>query len=273
VQPIATAGVRARGDGVEQRAVQALEARPEHIERELALDGKLSLDDPVRKYLPDFPEYDRPITIRNLLTHTSGLREWSSLVAAAGWPRGTRASTQADLLDIVYRQKALNYPVGDYWSYTNSGYAVAMTLVERVSGKTFQEFTRERIFGPLGMTHTQWRDDFTRLVPGRAQAYTREGDGWHLAMPFEDVVGPGGLLTTVGDWLIWNEALASRTLGAAWADSLTRRARPRGPVRARALHHQLPRRERDLAQRLDRRLLDLPGPLPRPREPVHRRAV
>ena len=188
----------------------------------LALDGKLSLDDPVRKYLPDFPEYDRPITIRHLLTHTSGLREWSSLVAAAGWPRGTRAHTQTTLLDILYRQRALNYPVGDYWSYTNSGYAVAMTLVEKVSGKTFQEFSRERIFGPLGMTHTRWRDDFTRLVPGRAQAYTWEGDAWHLAMPFENVVGPGGLLTTVGDWLIWNEALAHGTLGAAWADSLVR---------------------------------------------------
>jgi CubicO group peptidase (beta-lactamase class C family) len=191
----------------------------------LALDGKLSLDDPVRKYLPDFPEYDRPITIRHLLTHTSGLREWSSLVAAAGWPRGIRAHTQTTLLDVVYRQKALNYPPGDYWSYTNSGYAVAMTLVERVSGKSFQDFTRERIFGPLGMTHTQWRDDFTRLVPGRAQAYTFAGGEWHLAMPFEDVVGPGGLLTTVGDWLIWNEALARGTLGAGWADSLTRRMR------------------------------------------------
>ena len=191
----------------------------------LALDGKLNLDDPVRRYLPEMPEYDRPITIRHLLTHTSGIREWSSLVAAAGWPRGTRAHRQADLLDIVFRQKALNYPVGDYYSYTNSGYAIAMSLVERVSGKSFQEFSRERIFGPLGMTHTQWRDDFTRLVPGRAQAYTPESDGWHLAMPFEDVVGPGGLLTTVGDWLIWNEALANRTLGAAWADSLTHRMR------------------------------------------------
>jgi CubicO group peptidase (beta-lactamase class C family) len=191
----------------------------------LALDGKLNLDDPVRRYLPEMPEYDRPITIRHLLTHTSGIREWSSLVAAAGWPRGTRTHRQTDLLDIVFRQKALNYQVGEYYSYTNSGYAIAMTLVERVSGKSFQEFTRERIFGPLGMAHTQWRDDFTRLVPGRAQAYTPESDGWHLAMPFEDVVGPGGLLTTVGDWLIWNEALANRTLGAAWADSLTRRMR------------------------------------------------
>jgi CubicO group peptidase (beta-lactamase class C family) len=190
----------------------------------LAMDGKLDLADPVRKYLPEFPQYDRPITIRHLLTHTSGLRDWSNLVAAAGWPRGTRASTQADLLDILYRQKTLNYPVGDYYSYTNSGFAVLMSLVERVSGKPFQEFTQERIFGPLGMTHTRWRDDFTRLVPGRAQAYgLARGGEWRLDMPFENVVGPGGLLTTVGDWLIWNDALTRNTLRPGHADSLTRR--------------------------------------------------
>jgi CubicO group peptidase (beta-lactamase class C family) len=194
----------------------------------LALDGKLSLDDPVRKYVPELPDYGRPLTIRHLLTHTSGLREWSSLVAAEGWQRGSRAHDQATLLDAVFRQKSLNYPVGDYWSYTNSGYGLAMSLVERVSGKSFQEFTRERIFAPLGMTHTSWRDDFTRLIPGRAQAYTLEDGEWRLAMPFESVVGPGGMLTTVGDWLIWNEALTNKTLGAAWADSLQRRGRLTG---------------------------------------------
>ena len=191
----------------------------------LAMDGKLDLDDPVKKHLPEMPEYDRPITIRHLLTHTSGLREWSNLVAAAGWPRGERAHTQQDLLDVVFRQKALNYPVGEHYSYTNSGYAIAQTLVERVSGKSFQEFTQERIFRPLGMTHTQWRDDFTRIVPGRAQAYERQGDAWRLAMPFESVVGPGGMLTTVGDWLIWNEALARSSLRAGHTDSLTQRMR------------------------------------------------
>jgi CubicO group peptidase (beta-lactamase class C family) len=191
----------------------------------LAMDGKLNLNDPVRKYFPELPEYERPITIRHLLTHTSGLREWSSLVSASGWPRGERAHTQDDLLDIVFRQRALNYPVGDHYSYTNSGYAIAKTLVERVSGKSFQEFSQERIFKPLGMTHTHWRDDFTRIVPGRAQAYSRASDGWRLDMPFESVVGPGGLLTTVGDWLIWNEALAKSSLRAGWTDSLTKRMR------------------------------------------------
>jgi CubicO group peptidase (beta-lactamase class C family) len=189
----------------------------------LAMDGKLDLSDPVRKYLPEFPAYDRTITIRHLLTHTSGLRDWSNLVAAAGWPRGSRVHTQADLLDVVYRQKSLNYQVGDFYSYTNSGYAVAMSLVERVSGKSFQEFTQERIFGPLRMSHTRWRDDFTRLVPGRAQAYSVALGEWRLDMPFENVAGPGGLLTTVGDWLTWNEALAHSTLRSGHTDSLTRR--------------------------------------------------
>lgn len=191
----------------------------------LARDGKLDLEDPVRKYIPELPDYGRPITIRHLLTHTSGLREWSSLVAYQGWPRGRRAHEQSDLLDVVFKQTAINYPVGEYYSYTNSGYALAMTLVERVSGMTFQQFSQERIFRPLGMTSTQWRDDFTRLVPGRAQAYERELDGWHLNMPFESVVGPGGLLTTAGDWLTWNEALAHDKLAPGLADSLTRRMR------------------------------------------------
>jgi CubicO group peptidase (beta-lactamase class C family) len=187
----------------------------------LALDGKLNLDDPVRRYIPELPDYGQPLTIRNLLTHTSGLREWSNLVALQGWPRGTRVHTQDDLFNVVVAQRALNYPVGQYYSYTNSGFGLLFTIVERVSGKSFVEFSQERIFGPLGMTHTRWRDDFTRLAPGRAQAYTRERDGWHLEMPFENVVGPGGLLSTVGDWLIWNEALTQKTLGAAWVDSLS----------------------------------------------------
>ena len=191
----------------------------------LAMDGKLRLDDPVRKHLPEFPEYDRPVTVRHLLTHTSGLRDWGNLVAAAGWARGERAHNQTDLLDVVYHQKALNYPVGDYYSYTNSGYAVAVALIERLSGKPFDAYMRERIFVPLGMTHTTWRTDFTKIIPGRAQAYSRESDGWHLDTPYENVVGPGGMLTTVGDWLIWNEALTKNTLRPGHADSLTRKMR------------------------------------------------
>lgn len=194
----------------------------------LMQDGKLALDDDARKYLPELPVYSRPITVRHLLTHTSGLREWSNLVAWQGWPRGTRVHTQSDVVDLVTHQKALNYPVGDYYSYTNSGFLMLRTLVERVSGKSFAQFTDERIFKPLGLTHTRWRDDFTNVVPGLAQAYSRQRDGWHIEMPNDNVIAAGGLLTTVGDWLTWNEALTTKKLGAAWGDSITRRMKLTG---------------------------------------------
>lgn len=187
-------------------------------------DGKLRLDDRVQKYLPELPEYGRPLTIRHLLSHTSGLREWSNLVAIDGWARGVRAHTQDELLEAVFSQKEVNYPVGDHYSYTNSGFGLLVTIVERVSGMPFTKFTTERIFRPLGLTNTSWRDDYERLVPGRAQAYSRRGAAWALDMPFENVVGPGGMLTTVGDWLKWNDALDRRTLGGWLVDSLESQA-------------------------------------------------
>jgi CubicO group peptidase (beta-lactamase class C family) len=191
----------------------------------LVADGKLALEDDARRYLPELRQYDRPITVRHLLTHTSGLREWSNLVAWQGWPRGTRVHTQGDVFRIITDQHALNYPVGDHYSYTNSGFLLTRTLVERVSGMDFEAFTAARIFKPLGMTQTSWRGDFTRIVPGLAQAYRRDGSGWRLDMPNDNVIGAGGLWTTVGDWLRWNEHLTQKTLGSAVVDSLTRQMR------------------------------------------------
>jgi len=194
----------------------------------LVRDGKLSLDDPVRKHIPELPEYPRPLLVRHLLSHTSGLREWSNLVALAGWPRTTRVHTQQDLLETVFAQKSLNYPVGDHYSYTNSGFALLPTIVERVSGMSFVQFSNERIFRPLGLRDTHWRDDFTEIVPGRAQAYSRAANaprGWSLEMPFENVHGPGGLLTTVADWLRWNDELDKKNLvSSEIVDGLTTRA-------------------------------------------------
>lgn len=191
----------------------------------LAADGKLSLDADARTWLPELPVYDRPITVRHLLTHTSGLREWSNLVAWQGWPRGTRVHTQPDVFALITAQRALNYPVGAHYSYTNSGFLLLRTLVERVAGQSFSDFTRRRIFEPLGMQHTAWRDDYTRVMPGLAQAYRRVGNDWRLDMPFDHIIAAGGLWTTVGDWLRWNEALTTKALGSAVTDSLTRRMR------------------------------------------------
>jgi len=178
----------------------------------LALDGKLNLEDDVRKYVPELPKYERPITIRHLLNHTSGLRDWGEIAGIAGWPRETRVHTHDHVLDILERQRALNYPPGDKYSYTNSGYNLLAIIVSRVSGQPFATFSRERLFKPLGLTSTQWRDDFRRVVKGRAQAYSRENGGqWELEMPFENVHGNGGLLTTVSDLLTWTAMLEHPT--------------------------------------------------------------
>jgi CubicO group peptidase (beta-lactamase class C family) len=174
----------------------------------LALEGKLNLADDVRKYVPELPAYERAVTIRHLLNHTSGLRDWGEIAAIAGWPRETRVHTHDHVLDILTRQRALNYPPGDRYSYTNSGYNLLAIIVSRASGKPFATFSRERLFQPLGLTSTQWRDDFRRVVKGRAQAYSRPSGGqWQLEMPFENVHGNGGLLTTVSDLLTWTAML------------------------------------------------------------------
>jgi len=204
----------------------------------LAREGKLSIDDPVRKYIPELPDYPPPpadvapgsgvaspkpqakaagvpLTIRHMLNHTSGLRDWGSVEAIAGWPRTTRAYTQEHVLEIVSRQKALNFTPGTHWSYSNTGFNLAAIIVSRVSGKPFPDFTRERLFAPLGMTHTSWRDDHTRVLKNRAVAYAEQQGVFHTDMPFEDVYGNGGLLTTVGDLLKWNENFETPAVGDA----------------------------------------------------------
>lgn len=182
----------------------------------LAKEGKLSLDDPARKYIPELPDYGPALLIRHMLNHTSGLRDWGEVAAIAGWPRTTRVHTHAHVLDIVSRQRSLNFVPGSQYSYSNTGYNLAAIIVARVSGKPFAEFSQERLFKPLGMTHTSWRDDFTRIVKNRAIAYADGGDGqFRMDMPFENVHGNGGLLTTVGDLLKWNENFVSPKVGDA----------------------------------------------------------
>jgi CubicO group peptidase (beta-lactamase class C family) len=181
----------------------------------LAREGKLSLDDPVRKYIPELPDYGAPLTIRHMLNHSSGLRDWGSVAGLGGWPRTTRAYTHAHVLDIISRQRALNFPSGTRYSYSNSGYNLAAILVSRVSGIPFAEFSQQRIFGPLGMTRTSWRDDHRRIVKDRAIAYSDEGGTYRTLMPFENVHGNGGLLTTVDDLLTWNHNFASHVIGDA----------------------------------------------------------
>lgn len=188
----------------------------------LASEGKLTLNDDVRKYLPELPDYGAPITVAELLGHTSGLRDWGAVEAMAGWPRTSRIYTQSDTLDIAARQRSVNFPPGTAYTYTNTGYNLLAIIVARVSGESLAEFTRRRFFVPLGLSHTQWRDDFSRIVAGRAVAYRFAADGYHQQMPFDNAYGNGGLLTTIGDLLRWNAALGAGELGPYVTAELTR---------------------------------------------------
>ena len=189
----------------------------------LQQDGKLSLDDDIRKYLPEVPSFGgQKITIRNLLTHTSGLRDQWGLLGIEGLGPGTQVHSAMTTLDLVAHQKMLNFPVGSEYLYSNTGYALAGLIVQRVSGKSLDEFTQERLFRPLGMKHTQWRDDFTEVVPNRATAYSgRPGAGYHTDMPFTNMIGNGGVLSTMSDLLEWNENLDNPKIGGrAYAEEM-----------------------------------------------------
>jgi CubicO group peptidase (beta-lactamase class C family) len=179
----------------------------------LASEGKLSVTDDIRKYVPEIPKYNTTITIQMLLNHTSGLKDWGSVGSLTGWPRTTRVYTQDLALQIMSKQKSTNYTPGTEYSYSNSNYSLMVTIVERVSGKSLAAFTEEKLFKPLGMTNTQWRDNFREVVPNRAIAYRKQNGVYEQLMPFEDIHGHGGLLTTTSDLLKWNALLETHALG------------------------------------------------------------
>lgn len=182
----------------------------------LARAGRLSLDDDVRRHLPELPDWGAPVTLRQMLNHTSGLRDWGNVVELTGWPRGTRVYTQDDVLRVAARQRALNFAPGTEYLYSNTNYTLAAIVVERVSGMRFAEFTRRALLAPIGMAHSSWREDFGAVVAGRAQAYgSADGGGWRLNMPFENTLGHAGLLTTVEDLLRWNANLETSAVGGA----------------------------------------------------------
>lgn len=190
----------------------------------LQQDGKVSLEDPVRKYIPELPDYGSPLTIRHLLNHTSGIRDWGTVLSLTGAGRGERVISQDLALDVITHQRALDFTPGSEYSYSNSGYNLLAIIVERVSKQKFSAFLEERLFKPLGLNHSSLRDDYQRIVPGRAQAYARQGAGpWRLNMPFMNVYGNGGMLTTVGDWMKWNAMLDSKSLGAPLVEALETR--------------------------------------------------
>ncbi len=172
----------------------------------LCRDGKLALTDDIRKLLPEVPQFGPLITIKHLLTHTSGIRDHWGLLNVAGRPPQKAVHTLEEVLDLVSRQRDLNFAPGSDYLYCNTGYALMSWVVLRAGGRSLADFSMERIFKPLGMSRTQWRDDYSEIVKGRATAYSPGPDATdHQDMPFMNLYGHGGLLTTVGDLLIWAE--------------------------------------------------------------------
>ena len=180
----------------------------------LVADGEVSWDDDVRRHVPELPDFGTPITLRHLAHHTSGVRDQWAMLQMAGWRWGGDVIRQSDVLDLLSRQTALNFTPGSDYLYSNSGYTLLAVVVERVSGQTLRAFTSARLFGPLGMTRTVFRDDHTMLVRDRAYAYTRAGlGGYRLSIPDFAIVGASSLFTTVEDLARWNGNFTSGEIG------------------------------------------------------------
>ncbi|MBA3693269.1 MAG: serine hydrolase, partial [Acidobacteria bacterium] len=159
----------------------------------LAREGKISLDDDIRKYLPEIPQYQSPITIRHLVYHTSGIRDYLDLTGLAG--RHTEdVNTDDDFIKFIARQKNLNFKPGERYLYSNSGYFLLSQIVKRASGKSLRAFTDENVFKPLGMVNTRFHDDRSEIIKNRATGYfPRKGGGFSVLITNFDGVGDGGL--------------------------------------------------------------------------------
>ena len=179
----------------------------------LALDGTLALDDDIRELVPELPAYERPITIRHLLHHTSGLRDYLTLMSLAG-KRADDWYTTSEAVAMVARQRATNFAPGDEHLYSNTGYLLLGLIVERASGESLRAFATERIFAPLGMRHTRFQDDHTELVRGRATGYSPgKGGGFRIDVTNLDMVGDGGVFTTIEDLALWDENFYTGKVG------------------------------------------------------------
>ncbi len=180
----------------------------------LESDGKLALDDDVQKYLPELPDYGNKITIRNLLQHTSGIRDQWQTLALAGWSLQD-VITQDQALRLIFRQKELNFAPGTRNLYSNAGFTLLAEIVARVSGMPFPQFCAERIFTPLHMTHTHFHQDLTQLVPGRAYSYGNKGTGFAAAPLNYATVGATSLFTTASDLALWLDNFRDPKVGGA----------------------------------------------------------
>jgi CubicO group peptidase (beta-lactamase class C family) len=171
----------------------------------LVAEHKLSYTDDVRKYIPELPDYGAPITIDNLMRHTSGLRDYTGLLILAGHTL-EEATTDSQALARIVRQRHLNFPTGSKYEYSNTGYFLLSVIIRRVTGKPLADFARERIFLPLGMTHTRYRNHAAMLIPNRALGYAPDDSGgFRNSMSNWEQTGDGAVQLSIRDALLWDE--------------------------------------------------------------------
>ncbi len=183
----------------------------------LVHDGKLHYEDRLTDIFPDFPDYGKSITIRNLLNHTSGLLDYEDLMAkpAPGTPpEEVPQIKDVGVLELLKQQKTTKFPPGTKWDYSNSGYAVLAMVVEKVSGQPFGDFLHARIFAPLDMAHTVAYEKGKNTVTNRAYGHTHEGDAWREQdqSPTSAVLGDGGVYSSLEDLVKWDRAITHHTL-------------------------------------------------------------
>jgi len=182
----------------------------------LVHDGKLRYEDRLTDLFPDFPEYGREITIRNLLDHTSGLPDYEGLMPAydRAVPVEDAQIPDAGVLDLLKRQKAGWFVPGSLWRYSNSGYVLLGLIVEKASGLSFPDFLQERIFTPLNMINTLAYVRGKNKVPNRAFGHAKENGRWNVTdqSPTSATLGDGGVYSSLADLLQWDEALCRHSL-------------------------------------------------------------
>lgn len=161
--------------------------------------GKLSLDDDIRKYVPEVPDFGYKVSLRHLLQHTSGIRSYESLHAMSGY----EIHSKVPFLKLMSRQRDLNFPPGDEYDYSNSGSVLLAMVVERVSGISYVDFAKEHIFKPLKMTATVFQDDAGKLVSGVADSYEPGANGPKKLYVVNDLLGSTGIITNLGDMGRW----------------------------------------------------------------------
>lgn len=180
----------------------------------LEKQGKLNLDDDIRKYIPEVPDFGKKITLKHLASHTSGLRDQWNLLLMAGW-RMDDVITKEHVLKLVSKQKELNFNPGDEYAYCNTGFTLLAEVVSRISDMSFAEFTKTNIFEPLKMNNTLFYDDHEKIVKDRVYSYSSGPNGYKKSVLNYANVGATSLFTTVEDLSLWTMNFSDIKVGDA----------------------------------------------------------